>query len=147
MEVCGRSKARPIVCNDSPAFQRRHTSARCATESSTYFPCVINTTPRSKIYIRWCCIGPLNAPDFPGIDMLHATSKLQVQLTGPDACHTMRAAYARLAGHGDARFENLTLRGGNGAWTRKNGCGVPRERLAAGADRRTETPFRGIRQA
>src|ERR1700694_5847334 len=48
MEVCGLSKARPIVCNDSPAFQRRHTSARCATESSTYFPCVIDTTSEGK---------------------------------------------------------------------------------------------------
>src|SRR4249920_2190467 len=66
MEVCGLSKARPIVCNDSPAFQRRHTSARCATESSTYFPCVINTTPGRKIYIRWCCIDLLNAPDLSG---------------------------------------------------------------------------------
>src|SRR5260370_10742500 len=62
MEVCGLSKARPIVCNDSPAFQRRHTSVRCAAESSTYFPCVIDNTPGRKIYIRWCCVDLLNAP-------------------------------------------------------------------------------------
>src|SRR6202049_4598118 len=48
MDVCGLSKARPIVCNDSPAFHRRHTSARCATESSTYFPCVIDTTSEGR---------------------------------------------------------------------------------------------------
>src|SRR5271154_6052217 len=44
MEVCGLAQARPMVCNDSPAFQRRHTFVRCATVSSTYFPCVIDTT-------------------------------------------------------------------------------------------------------
>src|ERR1700747_922447 len=48
MDVCGLSKARPILCNDSPAFQRRHTSVRCATESSTYFPCGIDTTSAGR---------------------------------------------------------------------------------------------------
>jgi len=44
----GSAKTRPIVYNDSPAFQRRHTSARYATESSTYFPCVIDTTSEGR---------------------------------------------------------------------------------------------------
>src|SRR5271163_4288870 len=59
MDVCGLSKARPILCKDSPAFQRCQTSARCATESSTYFPCVVDTTFEQKSYIRCCCIDPL----------------------------------------------------------------------------------------
>jgi hypothetical protein len=41
-------KARPMVCNDSLAFQRRHASVRCATESTTYFPCVIDTTSEGR---------------------------------------------------------------------------------------------------
>jgi hypothetical protein len=39
-------KARPISCNDSPAFQRRHMSVRCSAESLSRFPCAINTTLR-----------------------------------------------------------------------------------------------------
>src|SRR6266852_5025878 len=65
MDVCGLSKARPMVCNDSPAFQRRHTSVRCATESSTRFPWAIDTTFEKKIHIRWCCIDPLRPPRLP----------------------------------------------------------------------------------
>src|SRR5260370_29110296 len=64
MDVCGLPKARPIVCNDSPAFQRHHTSVRCAAESSTRFPWVIDTTSGVMIYIRWCCIDLLNPPGF-----------------------------------------------------------------------------------
>jgi hypothetical protein len=37
-------KARPISCNDSPAFQRRHISILCSVESLFRFPCAINTT-------------------------------------------------------------------------------------------------------
>src|SRR5271169_6358069 len=68
MELCGLPKARPIVCNDSPAFQRRHTSVRCATESSTYLPCVIHTTFEQKFHIRWCCVDPLRSPPLPEIE-------------------------------------------------------------------------------
>jgi hypothetical protein len=37
-----------MVCNDFLAFQRRHTSVRWATESSTCFPCVIDTTSEGR---------------------------------------------------------------------------------------------------
>ena len=37
-------RIRPISCNDSPAFQRRHISVRSAAETSTRFPRAINTT-------------------------------------------------------------------------------------------------------
>ena len=60
-------KARPIVCSDSPAFQRLHSSVRCAAESATRFPWVIHTTFEQRIYIRWCCIDPLRPPDLPDI--------------------------------------------------------------------------------
>src|SRR6266849_2401011 len=59
MDVCGLPKARPISCNDCPAFQRRHTSVLCAAESPTRFPWLINTTFEEKIHIRWCCINLL----------------------------------------------------------------------------------------
>src|SRR6266849_4717917 len=59
MDVCGLPKARPISCNDCPAFQRRHTSVLCAAESPTRFPWLINTTFEEKIHIRWCCIDLL----------------------------------------------------------------------------------------
>src|SRR3989442_9254416 len=62
MELCGLPKARPIVCNDCPAFQRHHRSACCTAESLTRFPWAINTTFEEQIYTRWCCIDPLNAP-------------------------------------------------------------------------------------
>src|SRR6266850_1617277 len=64
MDVCGLPKARPISCNDCPAFQRRHTSVLCAAESPTRFPRVINTT----FYIRWCCIDLLSSHDLPGTE-------------------------------------------------------------------------------
>src|SRR5713101_5698724 len=70
MDVCGLPKTRPIVCNDSPAFQRHHTSVRCAAESSTRFPWVIDTTSGVMIYIRWCCIDLLNPPGLPDIESL-----------------------------------------------------------------------------
>ena len=62
--TCLLPNARPISCNDCPAFQRRHISALCAAESPP-FPCAINTTFREKIYIRWCCIDRLRPPHKP----------------------------------------------------------------------------------
>jgi hypothetical protein len=35
-------------------------------ESLTRLPCVMNTTFREKIYIRWCCIDRLNSQDLSG---------------------------------------------------------------------------------
>src|SRR5258708_3089776 len=35
-------------------------SVLCIAESLTRLPCVINTTFREKIYIRWCCIDRLS---------------------------------------------------------------------------------------
>ena len=40
--------ARPIACNDCPAFQRLHISARCVAESFHRLACVMNTTFRKK---------------------------------------------------------------------------------------------------
>src|SRR5579864_999779 len=42
----------------------------CATESATRFPWVIHTTSKKKLYIRWCCIDLLNAPDLPELSCL-----------------------------------------------------------------------------
>jgi hypothetical protein len=53
-------KARPISCNDSPAFQRRHMSARYSAESLFRLPCAMNTTFRKMIHSRWCCIDQLS---------------------------------------------------------------------------------------
>jgi hypothetical protein len=33
-----------MACNDSPAFQRRHTSTLCVAESGVRFLSIINTT-------------------------------------------------------------------------------------------------------
>src|SRR5882762_7662780 len=60
MDTWSLPKARPISCNDCPAFQRLHMSVRCVTESFTRLRCVINTTFRKKIYNRWCCIDRLS---------------------------------------------------------------------------------------
>ena len=62
MEEGVRPYARPISCNDCPAFQRRQMSVRCASETSARFPCAINTT-LSETYFRWCCIDLLNVHD------------------------------------------------------------------------------------
>src|SRR3981189_2489842 len=62
MEPLSLPKARPISCNDSPAFQRRHMSVLCSPESLSRFPCVINTTFRKMTHIRWCCIDQLRPP-------------------------------------------------------------------------------------
>src|ERR1700693_3589989 len=39
-------------------------SVLCVAESFTRLACVINTTFREKIYIRWCCIDPLSWQGF-----------------------------------------------------------------------------------
>src|ERR1700682_6205497 len=63
MDTWSLPKARPISCNDCPAFQRLHMSTRWFAESLTRLACVINTTFREKIYIRWCCIDRLSWQD------------------------------------------------------------------------------------
>ena len=57
-------RARPISCNDCPAFQRLQRSALCAAESFHRLACIMNTTFREKIYTRWCCIDRLNRHGF-----------------------------------------------------------------------------------
>src|SRR5579864_7124288 len=59
--------ARPIACNDCPAFQRPHISARWA-EDSFHRLCIVNTTLRKKIYIRWCCIDRLSRHDLSRVE-------------------------------------------------------------------------------
>src|SRR5258707_9924422 len=49
MEECSLPKARPISCNDCPAFQRRHMSPFCAAESPNRFPWIINTTFENSV--------------------------------------------------------------------------------------------------
>src|SRR6266566_1247204 len=65
MEECSLPKARPILCNESPAFQRHHMSLFCAAESPNRFPWVINTTFGEKTYIRWCCNDRLSSQHLP----------------------------------------------------------------------------------
>src|SRR6266446_5113746 len=60
METWSLPKARPISCNDCPAFQRLHMSVRWFAASFTRLTCVMNTTFREKIYSRWCCIDRLS---------------------------------------------------------------------------------------
>src|SRR5258708_4321422 len=62
MDPWSLPKARPISCNDSPAFQRRHMSVLCSAESLSRLPCAINTTFRKMIHIRWCCTDRLRPP-------------------------------------------------------------------------------------
>src|SRR6266487_1541600 len=65
MDECSLPKARPILCNESPAFQRHHMSLFCAAESPNRFPWVINTTFGEKTYIRWCCNDRLSSQRLP----------------------------------------------------------------------------------
>src|SRR5260370_27391611 len=60
MDTWSLPKARPISCNDCPAFQRHHMSIRWFAESFTLLLNLINTTFREKIYTRWCCIDRLS---------------------------------------------------------------------------------------
>jgi hypothetical protein len=76
--LVGLPKARPIMCSDCPAFQRLHSSVRCAAESATRFPWVIHTTFEQKFYSRWCCIDPLRPPDKSGL-VLRTGSRLARQ--------------------------------------------------------------------
>src|SRR6266487_2580084 len=66
MDECSLPKARPILCNESPAFQRHHMSLFCAAESPNRFPWVINTTFGEKTYIRWCCNDRLSSQRLRG---------------------------------------------------------------------------------
>src|SRR6266699_5197217 len=68
MDECSLPKARPILCNESPAFQRHHMSLFCAAESPNRFPWVINTTFGEKTYIRWCCNDRLSSQRLPGTE-------------------------------------------------------------------------------
>src|SRR5467141_2538425 len=81
METWSLPKARPISCNDCPAFQRLHMSVRWFAESFTRLTCVMNTTFREKIYSRWCCIDRLSRQRFSvtGIWQIPDSDK---QLTG-----------------------------------------------------------------
>src|SRR5579864_1667963 len=54
---------RPIAFNDCPAFQRFHISARWAKDSFHRL-CIMNTTLRKTVYIRWCCIDRLSRQGF-----------------------------------------------------------------------------------
>src|SRR5208282_503841 len=67
MDECPLPNARPISCNDCPAFQRDHISVLCVAESRDRFTWVIDTTFGEKIYIRWCCIDRLRPPRLPEI--------------------------------------------------------------------------------
>src|SRR5580700_2970598 len=40
-------------------YRLARTSVLCSAESLSPFPCVINTTFRKIIHIRWCCIDQL----------------------------------------------------------------------------------------
>src|ERR1700732_2777937 len=66
MTKCLLPKARPISCNDCPAVHRHHISLRWFTESFTRLRCIINTTFRENIPIRWCCIDRLSWHDLSG---------------------------------------------------------------------------------
>jgi hypothetical protein len=50
MELWGLPKARPISCNDCPAFQRRQILLHCVKESLDRFPSLMNTTLQQQIY-------------------------------------------------------------------------------------------------
>src|SRR5258708_32301733 len=64
MDTWSLPKARPISCNDCPAFQRHHMSIPWFAESFTLLLNLINTTFREKFYTRWCCIDRLSWQGF-----------------------------------------------------------------------------------
>src|ERR1022692_3408755 len=70
MTVCSLPKARPIWCNDCPAFQQHHMSVLCIAESLTRLRIVIHTTFRKEIYSRWCCIDRLSRHPFSECGLL-----------------------------------------------------------------------------
>ena len=55
--------------SDCPAFQRLHSSVRCAAESATIFLGSYTPPFEQKFYIRWCCIDPLRPPELPGVSL------------------------------------------------------------------------------
>src|SRR5258705_9359526 len=67
MDAWSLPKARPISCNDCPAFQRHHMSIPWFAETFTLLLNLINTTFREKIYTRWCCIDRLSWQGFSGL--------------------------------------------------------------------------------
>src|SRR5271169_1743129 len=67
MDECPLPNARPISCNDCPAFQRDHSSVLCVAESPARLTWVIDTTFGEKIHIRWCCIDLLRPPRLSGM--------------------------------------------------------------------------------
>src|ERR1022692_3834425 len=75
MTVCSLPKARPIWCNDCPAFQQHHMSVLCIAESLTRLRIVIHTTFRKEIYSRWCCIDRLSRQRFSECGVLVLASK------------------------------------------------------------------------
>src|SRR5580704_3210289 len=52
-------KARPISCNDSPAFQRRQISVFCAEERPYRLPTLINTTSKTNDLCRMVLHPPV----------------------------------------------------------------------------------------
>src|SRR6266704_6649130 len=108
MDECSLPKARPILCNESPAFQRHHMSLFCAAESPNRFPWVINTTFGEKTYIRWCCNDRLSSqrlsdgmrrPVSAGCDTLPMFDVLEAQRKGDRQCRRLA-----LCGQGEVKF-------------------------------------------
>ena len=62
MDECPLPNARPISCNDRPAFQRDQMSVFCVAENPAEFLWVIDTTFGEKICLRWCCPDLLIPP-------------------------------------------------------------------------------------
>src|SRR5437899_3139471 len=80
MDECSLPKARPILCNESPAFQRLHMSVFCAAESPNRFPWVINTTFGEKTYIRWCCNDRLSSQHLSGTSCREPPETTEIEL-------------------------------------------------------------------
>src|SRR5258708_40134739 len=72
------AKVRPISCNDSPTFQRRHMSIRCSAESLSRFPCAINTTFRKNDSYQMVLHRPVEPAVFSGKFGLVAPADLKL---------------------------------------------------------------------
>src|SRR5450759_5332510 len=70
-------------------------SILCVAESLTRLACVINTTFREKIYIRWCCIDRLSWQDFSGGGAPSYSYKVDTPGYGNPASSTFVATVAR----------------------------------------------------
>jgi hypothetical protein len=57
-------KARPISCNDSPAFQRRQISVFCAEERPYRLPLLINTTSKTTDLCQMVLHPPVELAPF-----------------------------------------------------------------------------------